>query len=952
MGAKRPRFRRRYWLLIGGLTILLALAAGALFVATGRAGSGRQRSAPAILARDLTLRGSDFAAGQAHGPLRKDAGLVLQSAATAVYTSPVIAAPLPFSDLGCLWEADLPSGASFLIEVRTSPDADGDRWSPWTTLLEEDDQPPLPYGQHGSTLLGVPQREGVHRRLQYRLHMAAVPAGGLPTLQRLTFTFIDARAGPTTTELMGRKGAAEPSAVGKPPIISREEWGCPEGEASPRWKPTYQRVSHIIVHHTATPNDDTDWAARVRAIWYYHANTRGWGDIGYNFLIDPRGNIYEGRAGGDDVIGGHAYNYNPGTMGVGNLGTYETAPVPQPLRQSLEKLSAWKCSERGIDPLGSSFNNYSVYPHIAGHRDVGQTSCPGAVLYSLLPAIRQAVQDILNQQEEQIVIDELSPAFTHSPAYWHDGCGLLDHGWWTHTTTDPNLSTNWAVWRPDLPQSGWYEVLAYVPSCSGGDWPEYTRSAHYRIYYYDGGTTVVVNQREEQGRWVSLGTYRFSAGTPGYVYLDDMADDHWMALWYDAVRWVLRAPWTAPPPLLQPKSPAADSWVESRAVTLSWSIPPTATLDGVRLVVATEPGLNTPLVDLRLGPVSGYALQLSADYPALFWTAQGYNRSGDGPAFAVRRFGVDTAPPVSAATGLYRNQGGTYILFWSGTDAGSGIASYTVQARDGTDGPWVDLWYDTDRTSGVVQVDPAVTRYFRVNARDALGHTELFHPGDGDLNSRQVTLLGHPWYFPLMLREAQTTPGPTATASPTPTPTFTAGPPPTPTVTLTPAITAPPTATPSGLPTPPPTATPTPAPFPTATRMPSPTRLPSPTLPGGLSSLPDLQVVGLRSSQGTPFDCGRPVGIAVEIANLGPSPAGPFDLELQGTGLQGCRWRLDGLQPGYYIERLCPQVVVGTPVTATVDPTGAVAEANEANNSLSIPMSVLILPTCTPRPNP
>lgn len=912
-----------------------------------QAAPGRQEAAT-IRAQELTLSGPDFAAGQSKGPLQKDAGLVLTLPATAVYTSPVILAPLPFSDLGCVWQADLPAGASLLLEVRTSPDAEGTRWSPWTRIAEEDDLPAPPFGEHAGKLLAIPQREGVHRRLQYRFRFFALPNGGLPQVQRLTFAFIDARAGPTTQGIMARKGPKGAiAAVEKPPVISREEWGCPEGEYSPRWPPEYQRVTHVIIHHTATPNDDTDWAARVRSIWYYHANTRGWGDIAYNFLIDPLGNVYEGRAGGDDVIGGHALNYNPGTMGIGNLGTYDYAPVRPPMQDSMEQMIAWKASQRGIDPLGASFNNYKVYPHIAGHRDVGQTACPGNVLYSLIPTIRQNVAARLQQQEEGVTVDESDPTFIRSNAYWHDGCAPDGHSFWTHTVTDPAQSANWAIWKPNLPQAGWYEVFAYVPTCTGGDLPAYTESAVYRVYYRGGGTAVTVNQEEEQGRWVSLGTYPFSAGVAGYVYLDDITADYWRALWYEAVRWVLRTPLPEPPAPPIPQSPPLEAWLTERQVSLTWTLPPTGTVDGLHLVVATDPALSDRLVDLNLAVRSSYRLVLSQDYPALYWSVRTHNPYGYSNFAPVRRFGVDTTPPSSRVTGLYCSTTGICILTWSGSDTASGIASYTVQARSGPDGPWQDLWRDVAWTGGVVDIVPGATRYFRVQARDRLGHEEEPHPGDGDLSSNQATLLDWPFYLPLLVNRAiPPTPLPTPTATPTPSPapeTPTPTPSPSPTTVVTATATPQPTATPS--------ATATLAPLPTVTRLPTPTRLPSPT-PSGPANMPNLWVVALRSSQATPFDCGRPVGIAVEVMNNGTAPAASFYLALVGPGLQDCRWYFESLSPGERAERVCPAVVFGQWVTATVDLENAVPESDETDNFRSAVINVLPLPTCTPRPGP
>src|SRR5207302_10990355 len=102
--------------------------------------------------------------------------------------------------------------------------------------------------------------------------------GATPVFHELTYSFVN--AGVTTNPpkpqvmIMGT-----PSDVPKPPMVSRVDWGSPEGKSSPNWPPKYKPVTHIIIHHTATSNADTDFPARVRAIWYFHDHARGWGDI-------------------------------------------------------------------------------------------------------------------------------------------------------------------------------------------------------------------------------------------------------------------------------------------------------------------------------------------------------------------------------------------------------------------------------------------------------------------------------------------------------------------------------------------------------------------------------------------------------------------------------------------------------------------------------------------------
>jgi hypothetical protein len=196
------------------------------------------------------------------------------------------------------------------------------------------------------------------------------------------------------------------TAITKPAVISRTAWGCPDGQGS-GWTPQYTTVTHLIVHHSATANSSADWAATVLSIWDFHTNDRGWGDVGYNYLIDPNGVIYEGRAGGDNAIGAHFSCQNGGTMGVCMLGTFTSVSPTAAALTSLKRLLAWKAEQRGIDPLASAYHAGTrlTLPRISGHRHGNPavpdyacttTSCPGDNLYGQLPAIRTDVANLIN----------------------------------------------------------------------------------------------------------------------------------------------------------------------------------------------------------------------------------------------------------------------------------------------------------------------------------------------------------------------------------------------------------------------------------------------------------------------------------------------------------------------------------------------------------------------------
>lgn len=180
------------------------------------------------------------------------------------------------------------------------------------------------------------------------------------------------------------------------------------------------KIRKIIVHHTASTKNLHDPEAAIRAIYHYHTVSRGWGDIGYNFVLDPQGNVYEGRAGGDMVVGGHAAPANVGSVGIAVLGDYHTEmEVSSTIKNKLAELISALCEKYGLDPLGiSSFRGIDL-PNIIGHRDVGRTACPGDKLYKLLPQIRMLVKKIdpnwVSSAEYDFELVESIPFFNIDP---------------------------------------------------------------------------------------------------------------------------------------------------------------------------------------------------------------------------------------------------------------------------------------------------------------------------------------------------------------------------------------------------------------------------------------------------------------------------------------------------------------------------------------------------------
>jgi N-acetylmuramoyl-L-alanine amidase len=265
-------------------------------------------------------------------------------------------------------------------------------WSAWRAAAPEgedlpDTTTPEARAAHGWHL-GNPYWTGESDRIAYRLY---------GHVTRLRAYFLESPE--------ERIPLRRVSMAGSPPIISRLAWGA--DEAIRRAPPSYaQSVQYALVHHTAGTNSYTasQSAAIVRGIEVYHVKGNGWNDIGYNFLVDKYGQVFEGRYGGVDknVIGAHAEGFNTGSFGVAVLGTYTSAPPPAAARTALANLLAWRLDVAHVDPLGDvtvASGGNARFPvgtpvflrRISGHRDTGFTTCPGAALYAQLGAIARQV---------------------------------------------------------------------------------------------------------------------------------------------------------------------------------------------------------------------------------------------------------------------------------------------------------------------------------------------------------------------------------------------------------------------------------------------------------------------------------------------------------------------------------------------------------------------------------
>jgi len=299
----------------------------------------------------------------------------------SAYRSPVLQADMPFNALESQWDA----AGTLDLAIRTS--VDGVSWDEWQHLHADTHARDL--GEtttFGNLIVGA-----LARFVQFSATAQGDIGAAEPSLRMFRLTAVN-------TLSATNEGVYHAQSVNGITIVPRAGWAADEKvrydkENKEIWPPEYRTIKKVIVHHTVTRDPETDPRATLRAIYQYHAVSRGWGDIGYNFLIDQQGTIYEGRFGGDRVVGGHALQYNWGSIGIAILGTYSDHTITDAAKSSLLALTRAKASD--LDPVGKGFFiDRDNVMNISGHRGVINTSCPGDGFYPQLNNIRRELKSL------------------------------------------------------------------------------------------------------------------------------------------------------------------------------------------------------------------------------------------------------------------------------------------------------------------------------------------------------------------------------------------------------------------------------------------------------------------------------------------------------------------------------------------------------------------------------
>jgi N-acetylmuramoyl-L-alanine amidase len=308
-----------------------------------------------------------------------------------------------FSTVGVTWDRPAGGGQPDLVVLARTHNTHG--WTGWTALNVEEadvtDAGSRAPQRYGTEAVWVGPSDGVQVRIDLR-------TGQLPTGVRAELV------NPGDSDYDAQVGATPPGTAAAqantPTIYSRAQWGADERRV--RSDPTYMPdIAAAVIHHTTDTNNYTaaQVPAIIRADYAYHLS-RGWNDIGYNFLVDRFGRIWEGRRGGiaAAVQGAHAGGFNYRTFGISLIGNYETATPSAAAVAAIERLIAWRLDLAHVDPLGTTTLTAASFasarwragtavrlPTIMGHRDVDYTACPGSKLYRLMSQIRSGVAKLM-----------------------------------------------------------------------------------------------------------------------------------------------------------------------------------------------------------------------------------------------------------------------------------------------------------------------------------------------------------------------------------------------------------------------------------------------------------------------------------------------------------------------------------------------------------------------------
>jgi hypothetical protein len=536
---------------------------------------------------DQPAAGVQMRAGVPRGvPLEPDARGLRDSRATRTLTIRK-ADTARFSALGVTWTGG--TRATVSVAVRSHVPQKG--WGPWRTAgaagadrepdgplpqrpragqrdpAAADRREPYPNWRDGTDLIWLGAADGIEV-------LVTGPRGRgvsdllVDLIDPLQVPADQSAAAPAEPGAPGPASAAPGAGrVARPAIARRADWGADERMMT--WTPVYTGpVKAAAFHHTATDNryEPADVPRILRAIYYFHAVSRGWGDIGYNVLVDRFGRLWEGRYGGlsRPVVGAHTGGFNRYTAGIAVLGDHRSVAVPAAAVDAGARYIAWKLSlGPAIDPRGTvrltgggSTSRHPpgttvTVPRVFPHRLTNPTECPGNRGMDALPALRDRAAALMGAWTDPATLRVRLATWRPADAHWrilggadpamagatgdlpvgadYDGDGSHDPATWTPGTglwriVDSGAGQQYTLGgagdRPvpaDYDGDGRAEPAVWRPSggvwlLNGGSSIQWGSAGDVPVpadYNGDGRTDLAV-WRPSNGTWyvLGVGTYR------------------------------------------------------------------------------------------------------------------------------------------------------------------------------------------------------------------------------------------------------------------------------------------------------------------------------------------------------------------------------------------------------------------------------------------------------------
>ncbi len=359
------------------------------------------------------------------------------------------------------------SEAHFYIRVSE----DGSNWSDWQQMAND-----THVEQKDNKFMSVLSFfDKANKFMQFHTNV-------FPNLENLSFYFIS----PGKTDKIQIANNIKKSDLNKalggierPAYINRKGWKCPQDEnVSSR---SLTNVTHVIIHHSAGNTVSSDYAAVVRSYWDYHVNGHGWADIGYNWLVDPNGVLYKGRAWKsstqENVLGAHNSGKNGNTVGICFIGNYvSTVPSDDGLNK-LASISAFLCDKYGIDPEGKSYHSAisKTNDNITGHgQSGGGTSCPGTQLKNRMQSIRELTASKILDTSAAPKVVSTYPNATVDSAYHTKKISIE----FTHPMKQSTVESAFTITPNVFGTTSWNDdsnIFYFTPS------PAFTKQTNYRV---------------------------------------------------------------------------------------------------------------------------------------------------------------------------------------------------------------------------------------------------------------------------------------------------------------------------------------------------------------------------------------------------------------------------------------------------------------------------------------